>query len=108
MSGRLAAVDERYADWAEAVGVEYGPLPPDEKTDMIHELDAVVAHLYRLDRAMLAHVFETFHEGWDHAPRMNAVLAHYDTWSEKLGRPDYGATEADAATTDAPAMEAAQ
>lgn len=102
LSGRLAAVDGRYADWAAAVGVEHGPVPAGDKADMIHELDAVVAHLYRLTRPMLTHIFETFHEGWDHAPRMNAVLAHYDDWAERLGHPDYDET------IDAPAMEAAQ
>ena len=33
---------------------------------MIHELDAVVAHLYGLNEAQLVHIFETFHEGWDY------------------------------------------
>ena len=32
LSGRLAAVDERYAEWAAAVGVDYGPLDPPSKT----------------------------------------------------------------------------
>lgn len=84
ISGRLAAVDDRYADWADAVGVEYGPLDEDEKQDMIHELDAVVAHLYGLTREHLQVVFETFHDGWDHEPRMNAVLEHYDELAGRL------------------------
>ena len=50
LSGRLAAVDDRYADWADAVGVEYGPLDEDTKQEKIYELDAVVAHLYGLTR----------------------------------------------------------
>jgi len=29
LAGRLAAVDDRYAEWAAAVGVEHGPVPPD-------------------------------------------------------------------------------
>src|SRR5690606_34629972 len=29
LAGRLAAVDERYADWAKAVGVDYGPVAED-------------------------------------------------------------------------------
>jgi hypothetical protein len=43
LAGRLAAVDRRFASWAKAVGVEYGPLQDGEKQDMIAELDAVVA-----------------------------------------------------------------
>ena len=77
IAGRLAAPDKRFASWAEAVGVEWGPLQDGEKQDMIAELDAVVAHLYRLAEKQLVHVFETFHEGWDYEPRLNAVLRHF-------------------------------
>lgn len=81
LAGRLAAVDDRYAEWADAVGVEYGPLDLDEKDTMIFELDAVVAHLYGLSEDQLTHIFKTFHEGWDYKPRLNAVLTHYRRWS---------------------------
>jgi hypothetical protein len=47
LAGRLACPDERFAEWAKSVGTECGPLRDDVKLDMIHELDAVVAHLYR-------------------------------------------------------------
>lgn len=84
LAGRLAAVDERYAEWADAVGVKYGALKSDEKDDMIHELDAVVAHLYDLNENQLTHIFETFHEGWDYRHRLDAVLKHYKNWSNRL------------------------
>lgn len=84
LSGRLACPDERFADWAAAVGVDYGPLEPAEKEDMIHELDAVVAHLYGLSEAQLRHIFETFHEGWDYGPRLEAVLEHFRSWEKRL------------------------
>ena len=84
LSGSLAAVDDRYGDWADAVGVDYGPLDEDEKRDKIYELDAVVAHLYGLSRENLEIIFETFHENWNHEPRMTAVLEHYEEWEEKL------------------------
>jgi hypothetical protein len=77
LAGRLAAQDERFADWADAVGVECGRLDPHTKQDMIDELDAVVAHLYGLSAGQLTHIFETFHEGWDYQPRLDAVLAHF-------------------------------
>jgi len=77
LAGRLAAPDERFAKWAEKVGVEHGPLAQDIKQDMIDELDAVVAHLYGLSEAELRHVFETFHEGWDWEPRFDAVAKHF-------------------------------
>ena len=84
LSGRLAAVDARYADWAAAVGVEYGPLDPALKDDMIFELDAVVAHLYGLNADQLTHIFATFHVGWDYHERLDAVLKHFKNWAKRL------------------------
>lgn len=69
LAGRLAGLDDGYADWAQAVGVASGPLEATEKEDHIHELDAVVAHLYGLSARQLVHIFETFHEGWDYHPQ---------------------------------------
>jgi hypothetical protein len=77
LAGRLASPDKRFAPWAKAVGVEHGPLPEDEKQDMIAELDALAAHLYGLTEKQLAHVFETFHEGWDCERRLDATLRHF-------------------------------
>jgi hypothetical protein len=83
LAGRLAAVDDRYADWADAVGVDYGPLTESEKEAKIHELDAVVAHLYGLTREHVEVIFETFHDNWDHEPRLAAVLEWYDEWKSQ-------------------------
>lgn len=81
ISGRLAAVDERFADWAAEVGVEVGTAnDPDVKQDLIHELDACVAHLYDLDEDDLAVVYETFHHKTDYSERHAAVLAHFRRW----------------------------
>jgi hypothetical protein len=84
LSGRLACPDNRFADWAAAVDVEHGLLEPDDKQDKIHELDAVVAHLYGLSEAQLVHIFETFHDGWDYQSYLNSVLKHYHTWAGKI------------------------
>jgi hypothetical protein len=83
LSGRLAAPDNRFAKWAKAVGVDCGPLPDAEKQDHIHELDAVVAHLYGLEEKHLIHIFETFHEGWDYNERLQETLKHYRRWKGK-------------------------
>jgi hypothetical protein len=83
LAGRLAAADKRFARWAKAVGVECGGLDEDERQDMIHELDAVVANLYGLSEHQLRHVYETFHEGWDYASRLEGVLTHYRRWSQR-------------------------
>ncbi len=84
LAGRLAAVDERYEDWAHTVGVEYGPLDEETKQEKIYELDAVVAHLYGLTREHVEVIFETFHDGWDYEERLNRVLDHYDQWADRL------------------------
>lgn len=83
LAGRLAAPDARFAGWAEAVGVDCGPLPEPQRQDHIHELDAVVAHLYGLEEKHLVHIFETFHEGWDYTDRLQATLKHFRSWKGK-------------------------
>jgi hypothetical protein len=85
LSGRLAAVDDGYDDWADAVGVDYGPLDEDTKQEKIHELDAVVSHLYGLSREHVEVIFETFHDGWDYEERLERVLDYYDDWADRLG-----------------------
>jgi hypothetical protein len=84
ISGRLASVDNRFEDWASQVGVEWGPLEEQTRQEMIHELDAVVAHLYGLNADQLTHIFETFHVGWDYQARLEATLAHFHNWSREL------------------------
>ena len=84
LSGRLACPDERYADWAGSVGVEYGLLEPDDKQDKIYELDAVAAHLYGLSEPQLVHIFETFHQGWNYQQYLNEVLKYFHTWSSRI------------------------
>ena len=84
LAGRLASPDERFAEWAEAVGVGCGPIPEPEKDAMIFELDAVVAHLYGLTEAHVRHIFETFHEGWDCQGRLDAVLHCFRQWASRV------------------------
>jgi hypothetical protein len=83
LAGKLACPDERFREWAAGVGTECGRLEDDQKADMIHELDAVVAHLYGLNEAQLKHVFETFHEGWNYAKRLEETLKHYRAWQTR-------------------------
>lgn len=82
LSGMLAAVDGSYADWAKAVGVEVGQLKkPLEKEEAIAELDALVAIFYGLDSKQLAHIFSTFHRGWDYSDRLDKVQYFLKEWS---------------------------
>jgi hypothetical protein len=85
IAGRLAAVDERYADWANEVGVPTGSLNSDvEKYDLVAELDALVSLLYGLDEDQVEHVFATFHRGWAYESRLEAVLRHFRAWRGKV------------------------
>ena len=78
IAGRLAAVDDRFSEWAEAVGVPVASVNDEAtKQDLICELDACVAHLYGLDEDDLAVIYETFHERTDYTERHRAVLKHF-------------------------------
>ncbi|MCA0308854.1 MAG: hypothetical protein LCH87_16095 [Actinobacteria bacterium] len=81
IAGRLAAVDDRYAEWASEVGVSVGSVTSSsEKGDLIAELDALVSLAYGLTEDQVEHVFATFHRGWNYEPRLEAVLGHYRHW----------------------------
>lgn len=83
VAGRLAAVDERYHDWAAEIGVDVGTANDEPtKSDLIAELDALVSLLYGLTEDQVEHIFKTFHRGWDYQPRLDAVLAHYAAWKD--------------------------
>lgn len=78
ITGRLAAPDQRFADWAAEVGVPVGSVKSEsEKQNLIHELDACVAHLYGLDEDDLEVLFGTFHTNTDYSERHAAVLEHF-------------------------------
>jgi hypothetical protein len=79
VAGQLAARDEGFGEWAEAVGVPVGSVTTStQQAEMEAELDALVAHLYGLSRDQVEHVFKTFHRGWDYSSRLAAVLEFFD------------------------------
>ena len=59
-AGRLSAVDERFGDFARAVGVEVGPLDDAERTRLRIEIDARVARSWRLSADDLRVMFSDF------------------------------------------------
>lgn len=63
------------ADWLADVPAQ----AVSDEVDALARLDALVASLYGLERTDVVHVFETFHEGWDHHERFDRVLAHYES-----------------------------
>ena len=89
IAGRLAAADERFAEWAQEAGVPVGSANDEAvKHGLVCELDACVAWLYGLDEDDLAVVYETFSETADHSGRHRAALAHYRRIAaDQTGRP---------------------
>jgi hypothetical protein len=84
LAGRLAARDERFAKWAEVVGVPIGSFTTTQEREVAEaEIDAIVAHLFGLRRTQLSHIFSTFHRGWSFQSRLDATLSFFD----ELGDP---------------------
>ena len=87
IAARLAAVDDRFAEWAAEVGVAIGSANDETvKQDLICELDACVAYLYGLDDGDLAVIYETFSETVDYSDRHAAVLAHFRNLNDSVLR----------------------
>ncbi len=59
-AARLSCADERFAAFAEACGVEYGPLDPAERERLRVEIDAWVARAWNLDDEELELVLSDF------------------------------------------------
>ncbi len=59
-AARLSAVDDRYADFAVATGVECGPLSDPERMQLRVEIDARVARAWRLTADDLGVIFDDF------------------------------------------------
>ncbi len=59
-AARLSAVDERFADFAAATGVEYGPLSEQERQRLLVEIDARVALAWKLTVDDLQIMFKDF------------------------------------------------
>ncbi|MCS4195009.1 hypothetical protein GGP50_003246 [Salinibacter ruber] len=77
IAGTLAAVDDRYEDWADAVGAPVGGVSASRKEELVAELDAVVAHLYGLEKDDLTLIYDTFHEEWDPEARKEKALSYF-------------------------------
>ncbi len=83
VAGRLAAVDDRFSEWATEVGVPVGSVTDQAtKDDLVCELDACVAHLYGLDESDLGVIYSTFSQTVDSSDRHAAVLEHFRRWAD--------------------------
>ena len=61
-AARLSAVDARFADFAEATGVDYGPLDPADRSELRVDIDARVARAWNLTTSDLQVIFRDFSE----------------------------------------------
>ncbi len=81
LAARLAARDERFADWAAEVGVPVASVAEDSLTgggvDAQCELDACVAYLYGLDEDDIVVIYDTFGKPGQWDERRDSVLRHY-------------------------------
>jgi hypothetical protein len=79
LSGRLAAVDERFADWAKAIGAPVNSVSSEtERQEYIAELESLVARMFELNEFQLTHIFETFQRGWDYRSELARTLSYFD------------------------------
>lgn len=82
VAGALAATDERFAGWADAVGVPVGA--PGDRAERLAELDAAVALLYGLNLDDLGVIYETFHEGADYSSHYALVGKYWRELSKEM------------------------
>lgn len=75
IAGRLASRDDRFKDWADAIGATVGSITDEEREPLCVELDACVAHLYGLNGDDVAVIFDTFGRPGQWDARRDAVLA---------------------------------
>jgi len=59
-SARLSCPDERFTEFADSLGVDYGPLDEDERMKLRVEIDAIVAKAWKLNQKDLELIFKDF------------------------------------------------
>jgi len=68
-----------FSDWRRQSAFQVGAVGTSkQQEDLESELDALVSSLYGLSRNQIAHMFATFHRGWDFQPRLTKVLEYFD------------------------------
>lgn len=86
ISGRLAAPNELFSQWAKEVGVQINSIKTDsERRSLIYEANALAFLIFGLDRQQMIHVYETFHRGWNFSEELNETLEYLEKWSSTNG-----------------------
>lgn len=79
LAARLACIDDRFAEFAAACGVDTGSLLDEQmREDAIAEIDALVAHLYDFEKNDLETIFDDFTLNAVPRQRRAAVRAHFE------------------------------
>jgi len=84
ISARLSASDERFADYAGMLGVEYGRMTMRERIGNTAELNALVAYHYGITKIELQTILDSF-DGFAENKELIKV-DHVANWSEMLIR----------------------
>jgi hypothetical protein len=91
--GRLSCVDERFAAFAESVGVEHGPLDPEQRERLLVEVDALVGRAWGLTVDDLEVIFADFTfdaVGQAYRERLRIRLKDLMLEAESRRAPPYG------------------
>jgi hypothetical protein len=81
ISARLNAVDHRFKELADAVGITYGNITVNERVQLHSKLDAIVAHHYGLTREEYKYILDTFGN-----PNKETTDLPEARWDDKLIR----------------------
>jgi hypothetical protein len=86
-SARLSSVDDRFKDFASALGVECGPLTMKERVELTAKLNALIAKDYGLTRGQLEVILQSF-EGFEEDKDL--INMKEVKWSDTLVRRSNG------------------
>ena len=84
-AARLSAVDDRFADFAAATGVECGPLAPAERQRLRVEIDARVARAWNLTADDMEVIFRDFTEDAVTPAYRAVVVGGWASWGCRSG-----------------------
>lgn len=83
IAARLTCTRSEFEGWAMKLGVAIQPLSEEEKTRLLVELDALVAHAYGLDESDIEQIMTTFHPTWHFKTYLSDVLEAYRAFNRR-------------------------
>jgi hypothetical protein len=83
IAARLTCTRSEFEGWAAELGVAVQSLSEEEKTRLVVELDALVAHAYGLDESDIERIMTTFHPTWNFRTYLSDVLQAYRAFNRR-------------------------